>query len=395
MSRPRFVWVTPEAIDVPRSGGAIRTGRLITALSAHAEVTAVLIADAPETVDVDAVHALGARAVHVFGRPHRGANRRALAARRRWPLSAAGAWNEDAAELVQRLVAGGAMVVVDHTKLMPYRPADRPWLLSLQNVDSALAPVLAAAGSLGSVTAAWRRAEAIYEQRMLRRWERACVGDSRCTILTVSEEDAVALGVPTSGLVVPNGCDIPGSVSRVPRRGTVAFIGSLDYPPNLEAVHWWANQVWPLLGDQEERLVVAGRASQASIEHAGLAGHEGLRVVGELPDVAPVLEAARVVAVPLRSGSGTRLKILEAMSHGRPVVTTSIGCAGLGLRQGEDVLVADDAPGFAAAVKALQTDDGLADRLATQGRFVATSRSWTAIGERFCADLFARSAAFT
>jgi glycosyltransferase involved in cell wall biosynthesis len=103
-----------------------------------------------------------------------------------------------------------------------------------------------------------------------------------------------------------------------------------------------------------------------------------------VPDTGPYWARARVFIVPLRVGGGTRLKILEALARGVPVVSTSIGCEGLDLRHGEDLLVADDAAAFAASVARLLGDDELCASLARHGRATVEARyDWRAIGDGF------------
>ena len=97
----------------------------------------------------------------------------------------------------------------------------------------------------------------------------------------------------------------------------------------------------------------------------------------------PWLSRARVAVVPLRVGSGTRLKALEAMAAGRPLVGTTVGLEGLGVLDGVHALVADTAPAFAAAIVHALEDDGLAASLTTAGRLLAEDFEWTAIGESF------------
>ena len=102
-----------------------------------------------------------------------------------------------------------------------------------------------------------------------------------------------------------------------------------------------------------------------------------------MPDVRPFIAAADVVVVPLRIGSGTRLKILEALAMGRPVVTTRIGAEGLDLVDGEHVLIADGPTAFAAAVDRVLADDRLAAQLGERGRtLVERSYDWPEIGSR-------------
>ena len=113
----------------------------------------------------------------------------------------------------------------------------------------------------------------------------------------------------------------------------------------------------------------------------------------DVPDVAPFLERARVTLVPLRIGTGSRLKALEAMAAGRPVAGTSIGLGGLDVEPGREALVADDPAELARAVVQCLTDDELAGRLAAHGRELVERRySWSTIGADYAELLEARSA---
>jgi glycosyltransferase involved in cell wall biosynthesis len=115
-----------------------------------------------------------------------------------------------------------------------------------------------------------------------------------------------------------------------------------------------------------------------------------VRIVGQVPDTTPYWEHARAFVVPLRVGGGTRLKILEALARGVPVVSTSLGCEGLDLRDGEDLLVADSLEEFAAAVSRLLEDDELCGRIAASGRATVAARyDWRTIGDAFEASVAA------
>jgi glycosyltransferase involved in cell wall biosynthesis len=364
--RRRFVWVTPESVDRPRSGGALRSARLLASLASVADVDLVVVSAEP--IEVGATKgALGANSVEWFGRDLRGLARRRYALRRRWPLASAGAWSAAAAERVARHVDDGAVAIVDHLRLAPFHVPGRPWVLSLQNVDWMLARTTT------------RAVEARYEEWALRRAEEAVRRDPRARIVVVSEHDRSLIGGEAA--VVPNGADVPPSCTPVPPTGDVVFVGSMDYPPNLEAVRWWTEAVW---AEGMPPLTVAGRGAGRAVP-----AHPAVVNLGEVDDVVPIIERARVIAVPLRSGSGTRLKIIEAMAHGRPVVTTSKGVEGIDALDGVHVLVADDPAAFAAAIERVRRDDDLAHRLASHGRALAETLSWDAVGAAFTGAVLA------
>lgn len=142
------------------------------------------------------------------------------------------------------------------------------------------------------------------------------------------------------------------------RRRDIVFLGGFVHVPNVDAVHWFVEEVLGLVRDAgvDNRFVIAGHAIPASV--AALA-REDVVVVGHVPDLADLFATARMSVVPLRIGAGFKGKIVTSLSFGVPVVTTSIGSEGGGLVDGYDALVADDPAGLAAHIVRLSSDDAL------------------------------------
>jgi glycosyltransferase involved in cell wall biosynthesis len=143
----------------------------------------------------------------------------------------------------------------------------------------------------------------------------------------------------------------------------------MHYPPNADALRWFLDEVWPLLGaDRSEMTVnVAGPRPPEDIVAAGERDPR-VRVHGYVEDVEPLYQQAAVFIVPLLSGSGVRVKILEAMARGVPVVSTTIGADGLDLDDGVHLLIADTPAAFAAAVTYLLEHPERAQAMAVSGR---------------------------
>jgi hypothetical protein len=178
------------------------------------------------------------------------------------------------------------------------------------------------------------------------------------SVVTVASEAEERAVVDRYGLertaVVPNGVEIPAEPLDYSRRSrSVAMVGNFTYPPNVRGAEWLRDQVWPHLSDmlgEPCALRVVGRG------------------IGEVDDLEPVYRAAAVMAVPLFHGGGTRLKVLEAWALGRPIVSTTIGVAGLGVVPGREALVADDSVAFAEALVEVLLDPALGDALIAAGR---------------------------
>ncbi len=185
--------------------------------------------------------------------------------------------------------------------------------------------------------------------------------------LLASNEDLASIAAQYPGrrfTLLPNVMRVPETVpKRTANADSLLFIGTLDYLPNEDAVLFFANSILPLLLESSRQIEcrIVGVKPPKSFEI--LAGRPGLTVVGPVREVAPEYARARLMIVPLRAGSGTRIKILEAFRFGVPVVSTTIGAAGLDVEHGVHLLIADTPEEFSAACLRL-LDDTLAETLA-------------------------------
>jgi glycosyltransferase involved in cell wall biosynthesis len=199
----------------------------------------------------------------------------------------------------------------------------------------------------------------------LRGFQRIMLSQFEVSLLSSAEDrDALAARYPTQRFVwLPNVVRIPPEArDRAPARGSLLFLGTLDYLPNEDAVLYFTSAILPLLLDSEQiDFRVVGIKTPNSIRR--LSALPGVAVVGAVRDVAPEYARARIMVVPLRAGSGTRIKILEAFGFGVPVVSTTIGAAGLDVVHEVHLLIADTPEEFAAACLRLMEDDGLAATL--------------------------------
>jgi len=230
----------------------------------------------------------------------------------------------------------------------------------------------------------WRRMKAA-EQRYLRRADH---------VLAVSENDRNTFGGfldPGKLTVIQTGVDVDyfNPVPDAEQPNSLVFTGSMDWLPNEDAVVYFVREILPLIRQQVPNvsLRIVGRRPSADLQSLA-ARQEHVELTGWVEDVRPFLVRGAVCIVPLRIGSGTRLKIFEAMAMGKAVVSTSIGAEGLPVRSGENILLADDPGTFAQSVASLLLDAtrrrgiGLAAR-----KLVAEKYSWARIAEDFAAVL--------
>lgn len=209
--------------------------------------------------------------------------------------------------------------------------------------------------------------------------------DAHCA---VSEHDAAYFTrhmpeVPA--YVIPNGVDITGVQFRPDPSGepTLLYVGSMDYLPNEDAVLWFSDRVWPSIkaAIPQACFVIVGRDPTPEVR--ALANRPGIQVTGTVPDVSPYYRGAHALVVPLRIAGGTRLKILEAMAAGVPVLSTKVGAEGLNIVSGTDLLTADTPQAFAEQAIRLLNEKNLRTSLAMQARrTVEANYDWRPIGER-------------
>ncbi len=187
--------------------------------------------------------------------------------------------------------------------------------------------------------------------------------------------------------VVPNGVDSDW-FAQVPKKladqSTVLSVGTFKWLPNVEAVKFLINKVWPLIREKNKcaQLSIVGNApTDEIIQYANK--DESITVQGRIPDIRDAFAAAHVLIAPVFSGKGTRYKVLEAMASGTPVVATSIAVEGLQVKSGEHVLLGDTAEELAQQTLKLLKDTQLQKRLATKSRnFVKKEYDWKLISEK-------------
>ena len=216
----------------------------------------------------------------------------------------------------------------------------------------------------------------------------AQLGDWMDGILAMSEVDAAALrrlNPQATIKVIPNGVDTkelqPGPMNREGRH--LLFLGSPLHPPNLDAAAWLLTAIWPAIYQRRPDASLTLVNMDVPTIRSLASGQPGVSITGQVSDVVPYYRHADICVTPIRAGSGTRLKILEAMALGVPVVSTPIGIEGIEASPGREAIVAEDVEVFAGAVVALLADaDRRTQVVAAARRLVETHYDWDQIVAR-------------
>jgi glycosyltransferase involved in cell wall biosynthesis len=229
------------------------------------------------------------------------------------------------------------------------------------------------------------RALLAYRWLQMLRWELTQAARF-ALIVAIAEDEARELrerGVERRIVVSPMGVDtraITPAPAWTEEPGLVVFVGFFGHGPNVDAAMWLVRDVLPRIraAAPGAHVALVGREPTPAIRSLARAGV--VEVTGGVADLRPWLARAAVIVVPVREGGGVRGKVVEAWAAGRPVVSTTLGCAGLAATNGDNVIIADDAATIASAVARLLGDAPLRERIAARGRATAEAAyDWDAI----------------
>lgn len=268
--------------------------------------------------------------------------------------------------------------IVEHFWCAPYADQLKAvcgrTMLDLHNIESVLHRRCGAVEH-GLVAAGHRRFAKLYEKL------EAAYLPRYSLVLATSEPDASEVR-----RIAPQSCvqvfanSIPDvGTPRVAEQPWLVFSANFEYHPNIDAVHFLTSQIWPAVkaAHPELRLRLVGRGD-ASIRHLAPAD-SGIEITGPVTDAFGEIGAARIVLAPLRAGSGTRIKILEAWAAARPVIATPIAAEGLDIRDGDNILLAESPQAFLHAINRLLVDPKERQRVARNGRQTFESQyTWQA-----------------
>lgn len=222
----------------------------------------------------------------------------------------------------------------------------------------------------------------------LRSYERQILTQAD-VVLAVSEQDKQKFQVLTGGqcdpVVVPIGidCEVVRPVARQTGAMDILSVATMSYPPNADGVTWFAREVFPLVSQRVPGVTFRIVGDNPDPQVRALEATSSIIITGYVENLEPLIAQSAVFIVPLRSGSGMRVKILNAFAQGIPVVSTTLGCEGIDAVNNEHLLLADTPAAFAEAVISVILDRSLAERLTRNARQLVESRySWQIVYDR-------------
>lgn len=371
------------------NGAKLRAYNLIKQLATIHDVTLFAFATADEAAPSQIDHMrVFCHHIEVLPKPHyRPGSLRATAGYlSRWPRSLIDTYSPEMARRVRAHLEAGKADMLIGSQLQSMR-----YLTLAGNVPTLLEEI-EVTGYHDHVRQAGSAAARARAQLTLTKLESALralmAHGCAVTVVSEAERDLVQPIVPHGGLleVVPNGVDTAvfrPAQSIQPQPHTLIYTGSVTYSANLDAVTYFIHEVLPLVRRQfpDTRFIVTGGTGDVDV--SALAAQPGVVFTGYLPDVATAVREAWATIVPLRQGGGTRLKVLEAMALGTPVISTRKGAEGLDVHSGSDIVLADTPTELAEAVASVFHDPALRAGLAANARqMVEEVYDWKVIGRR-------------
>jgi sugar transferase (PEP-CTERM/EpsH1 system associated) len=389
----KILVVTPSVPYPPNWGFGIRVFNLLRELAQTNSVSLVCFA---AEGDGDKVRELlkFCEAVHTVPSPlannviKRGRQLRSTFSRR--SFQSTGTHSGEMVRLMRQVLAEGDfdLVQLESSQLVSSFPScSMPIVLDEHNIEYELLRRM-----VDVERSALRKAYNWIEYRKFRKEETgAWVRVDACVLTSDREYEIVRAALPSKALLVaPNGVDIdyfkPSDAPTEPN--SIVFTGLMSYRPNVDAVKFFVREILPRIVVQvpNVKFKIVGLEAEQNV---GFLAGPHVEVISDVPDVRPYIESASIVAVPLRMGSGTRLKVLDALAMSKPMVSTSVGCEGIAVKDGQHLIVADGPEKFADAILGLLADPAHGRRLGAAGRqLVEAHYSWASIA-RSLADFHA------
>lgn len=389
----RILFLSPRQSLPARNGARLREFHFLQALGRSAEVTYLYFADPDGQAPTRKELPFCREVIGVPKPPAYGLAKTLRGVAGRWPLPILNYSSSAMSDAVSRAAAGGAFDVIhlDSIHMIRYAQSALARHRSLRaiynwhNIESEAMRRYAA-----TTNSQARRWYAGHTAAKLERIEEEILHSAfGHVVCSARERDRLARIAPGARIaVVENGVDTSyfagaGAASAETRR--IVFVGAMDYFPNSDAAVFFANRIWPAVRSRlgEIELAIVGANPGPAV--LALGALPGVTVTGMVPDVRPWYAGALAAVVPLRTGGGTRLKILEAMAAGVPVISTPLGAEGLEVADEENVLLAEaeDAAGWANRVLALAQSPGRREELTSAGLQLVRNRyDWSILGSK-------------
>jgi polysaccharide biosynthesis protein PslH len=371
----------------PNNGSKIRAYHLLANLAQAHDVTLLSFADEGEATPDQIAHVQTfCQRVEVVPKPtyKPGSLKAQLGYFSRWPRSLLDVYSPQMAQLVAQYGAPADVVIACQMQTMRYLELvpDKPRILEEIEVTGFHDLVAAASGQASRLRA----------QLTLTKMKNS-LGSllEQGTVMTVVSDKEQAyletLAVPDARIsVIPNGVDSahkqPDPDVR-PQPHTLIYPGAVTYGANYDAVQYFVEDVLPLVQAKHPDVTFTVTGGTGQVDIKSLAARPGVYFTGFLPEVEPKIRQSWATVVPLREGGGTRLKILESMALGTPVIATTKGAEGLAVQSGRDILIADSPPALAEAIDRLLADADLRASLSQAGRTLVTrTYDWSIMGRQ-------------
>jgi len=397
--RPDVLVISSELPWPLNTGGHLRTFHLLKALTATCQVRLVTVVESADDPGIGILEQYGMRVHAAVSGPRNRLTEATRAARallrrepyvlfhrhNRWPLR----------QVIRQELSSATpdILYLDHLDPLAFRSVfpGVPVIADLHNVYSRLTARVAEERRWPLNTYLRREARLLADMEQ----QVAATADALLTVSAQERDEFLARGARCVHLI-PNGVDCSAydrfPVGRRNPEPVLLYLGALSWEPNARAAAFLAGQIMPQIRREHPgaRLLLVGR--QPGSEVRALAELPGVEVHADVPDIGVYLQQASLLAVPLDSGGGTRLKILEAFAAGLPVVSTPVGCEGIDCRHAEHLWVAERDQFAAALLDALATPE-LACEFAERGRRLAQDHyDWSVIGRHACDAVIAAAA---
>lgn len=381
--RPKILIVSPYSPYPPIHGGAVRILALLERLQPAADVTLLSYGDTDAELDPRSITELRKRCHQAVVLERDTSAVGGILA----PAKTRGFWSTSMSETLEYFLDRDDYDVlqVEYTHMAHLIPPPTPGLLRVL-VEHDVSYVSMARAST-SADGGPARLGAWFDWMRMLRYEIDAV-ETADLVLTMSATDRALLGkfTDTDHIVpIPNGVDCERYAFTTEGRESqsLLFVGFFRHEPNVEAVRYFCREVLPIVREHhpDVRFRIVGAYPPEVVRQLGTTS--GVEVTGRVEDIGIYYRQSTLFVAPVLQGSGTRLKLLEAMASGCPVVSTTIGAEGIDVIDGEHALIADTATTMAAAIERVLADPGLGRALAERARaLVVAHYDWNAITTR-------------